>query len=234
MGAIYANGEKVSGADITLVNGVFIDTDNVIVPFTTDVSYPITYTATEDCFVIAHLVANRNQTATARVDGNEIGTIYNGADATQIPINVFLKKGQVLTVTGTWTLTTAFAVYGIQAGSSGGGSGQIDYSTTEQKTGQKWIDGKDIWQKTLTAVSASTGETTLTHGISDFGEMIQAFGKVEYNSKDVPLPYVSTNAQYNIGVGNCDANGIDIGIGGGFSGGVTNVRLTLLYTKSTT
>lgn len=35
--------------------------------------------------------------------------------------------------------------------SSGGGG--IDYSTSEQNTGLKWIDGKDIYQKTVTASS---------------------------------------------------------------------------------
>ena len=29
-----------------------------------------------------------------------------------------------------------------------GGGGEIDYSKTEQDTGQKWIDGKRIYQKT--------------------------------------------------------------------------------------
>lgn len=33
--------------------------------------------------------------------------------------------------------------------SSGGGGGGIDYSTTEQNTGLKWIDGKDIYQITI-------------------------------------------------------------------------------------
>ena len=38
-------------------------------------------------------------------------------------------------------------------GSSGGGG--VDYSTTEQNTGLKWIDGKPIYQKTFSIASNS-------------------------------------------------------------------------------
>lgn len=40
-------------------------------------------------------------------------------------------------------------------GGSGGGGG-VDYSTTEQDTGLKWIDGKPIYQKTYSEVLTST------------------------------------------------------------------------------
>jgi hypothetical protein len=35
------------------------------------------------------------------------------------------------------------------AGGGGAGGDGIDYSTTEQLTGKKWIDGKDIYQLTI-------------------------------------------------------------------------------------
>lgn len=34
-------------------------------------------------------------------------------------------------------------------------SGVVDYSTTEQATGQKWIDGSDIYQKTIKVLAAN-------------------------------------------------------------------------------
>lgn len=40
-------------------------------------------------------------------------------------------------------------VLGIKYGAGGGGGSQIDYSTTEQDTGTKWIDGNAVYQKTL-------------------------------------------------------------------------------------
>lgn len=39
---------------------------------------------------------------------------------------------------------------------SGGGSSLIDYSTTEQNTGRKWIDGKPIYQKTFVPTAPDT------------------------------------------------------------------------------
>lgn len=39
-------------------------------------------------------------------------------------------------------------IVGIKFGGSGSGKGGIDYSTDEQDTGLKWIDGKSIYQKT--------------------------------------------------------------------------------------
>ena len=48
------------------------------------------------------------------------------------------------------------------AGGGGGGAGRVDYSTTEHKTGQKWIDGKDIyactWEKPTTVLNLGNGD----------------------------------------------------------------------------
>lgn len=45
----------------------------------------------------------------------------------------------------------------ILASNIGGGSGSgVNYSTTEQDTGLKWIDGKPIYQKTYSEVLRST------------------------------------------------------------------------------
>lgn len=52
----------------------------------------------------------------------------------------------------------------------GGGGGGVNYSTTEQNTGLKWIDGKDIYQKSIFvdgAVSVSTSATTVSSSYFD-------------------------------------------------------------------
>ena len=46
--------------------------------------------------------------------------------------------------------------------SGGGGGGGVDYSTTEQYTGIKWIDGKDIYQKTIFVNGTITLNNTAT------------------------------------------------------------------------
>lgn len=49
----------------------------------------------------------------------------------------------------------------------GGGSSAIDYSTTEQKTGRKWIDGKDIYERTYTGTfSVPSGGAWYNTGIA--------------------------------------------------------------------
>lgn len=53
-------------------------------------------------------------------------------------------------------------------------SGEIDYSTTEQNTRRKWIDGKDIYQKTI-AISegiVSGVDNSVSHNIADIDEVI--------------------------------------------------------------
>ena len=46
----------------------------------------------------------------------------------------------------------------LQATKGGGGSsgGGVDYSTTEQNTGLKWVDGKPIYQKTIELTTNDT------------------------------------------------------------------------------
>lgn len=48
-----------------------------------------------------------------------------------------------------------------------------DYSTTEQKTGQKWIDGKDIFFKTFNVGALpSSGNVNIQNDIANFGTVV--------------------------------------------------------------
>ena len=49
------------------------------------------------------------------------------------------------------------------------------YSTSEQSTGETWVDGKTIYQKTIKITSLNSN-WTYTHGISSFGELIDIRG----------------------------------------------------------
>lgn len=64
----------------------------------------------------------------------------------------------------------------LQATKGGGGSsggGGIDYSTAEQNTGLKWIDGKPIYQKSFTRTNqAYGGGMTFDTGVSDMDTLI--------------------------------------------------------------
>ena len=72
---------------------------------------------------------------------NDFEGATSSADGTHglVPAPLIADKDKFLCGDGTWKE--------VQGG--GGGGGLPDYSTTEHKTGRKWIDGSDIWEKTL-------------------------------------------------------------------------------------
>ena len=57
-----------------------------------------------------------------------------------------------------------------------------DYSTTEQKTGQKWTNGKDIYFKTyiLSNISSQPSDWTLIDTISGIDEVIHSYEILEF------------------------------------------------------
>jgi hypothetical protein len=68
---------------------------------------------------------------------------------------------------------------------------QTDYSTEEKVVG-KWIDGKPIYQKTLTGTFTSSANQSIPHGIANFEQAINVFGYLESSS---------SNVDYNIPIG---------------------------------
>lgn len=83
------------------------------------------------------------------------------ADTGDIDI-VYVKASAPIQPNPTGTPTATLKKLGIEGtvfevpSGGGGSSGGINYSTTEQRTGQKWIDGKDIYQITIPNISISS------------------------------------------------------------------------------
>ena len=109
----------------------------------------------------------------------------------------------------------------------------MDYSTSEQDTGCKWIDGKKIYKKTIDcgALPNATGKT-IAHGIANFGTLIKLEGGATspgYNW--MPLPYPD---QTTAGVVGVILNAANVYI---FSGEnrsqYTKSYVTIYYTKTT-
>ena len=123
----------------SVVDGVFIDTNNVIQATTQISASGLSYTATEDCFVYIYLWGG-NSTTVKINDVYIAGNFSNDKDVYLIP----LKKGQTLTTTSGNALNT-YTVYGIQQGSN---VVKYNYSTDEQIVGT-WIDGKTLYEKTF-------------------------------------------------------------------------------------
>lgn len=57
--------------------------------------------------------------------------------------------------------------------------GGVDYSTTEQNTGLKWYDGKDIYCKTFTADCSGNISTSVSLADVNFESLVKAEGVVK-------------------------------------------------------
>lgn len=164
MGKIIRNGVDYSGLIVINESGVFIDTNNVIETLVGDGSMK-TYTATEDCVVAGTLVGTSNNSPALLVDG--VTVAYVNQNYT-IGACIYIKKGQVLSYRMASTGTN-LKVFGIQQGSNI----LPDYSTTEHKTGRRWIDGKDIYEKTIPfTFSSAVGDWTLFDGSVSYDKLL--------------------------------------------------------------
>ena len=108
----------------------------------------------------------------------------------------------------------------------------VHYDTSEKVIGT-WYNGKPIYRKVLTP-TVNAGSNTLAHGISDLDECISIRGMCKYNntSDTLPMPYVSTNINYMITLGNVNASNYLIETGIGFSS-IQNAKVIIEYTKTT-
>lgn len=69
----------------------------------------------------------------------------------------------------------------------------LDFKITEQDTGTKWIDGRSIFQKTLTFGAVGTGEQTVPHGITGLDVILDTEGFAEQaNGVISTLPRLSS------------------------------------------
>ena len=71
------------------------------------------------------------------------------------------------------------------------------YSTQEEKTGGKWIDGKDIYRKTFyveTPVFDSSNRFSFNHDIENYEKFTKIDGNIydTVNANQYPLPYATT------------------------------------------
>ena len=107
----------------------------------------------------------------------------------------------------------------------------MDYSTSEQDTGCKWIDGKPIYKKTIDigALPNATSKN-VAHGISALGIILDMRGAAFYsNGVQLPLPFVST-VQTAVSL---NATSTDIAIVTAGDRTAASGYVTLWYTKTT-
>lgn len=106
----------------------------------------------------------------------------------------------------------------------------INYSTSEQDTGQKWIDGKTIYQKTVYIGSLpNAAAKNVAHGIASLDRIVRMYGTANSGTVELPLPFTSPTASGSVQI-NRNAANLDITTGtdrSGYSG-----YITLTYTKT--
>ena len=113
------------------------------------------------------------------------------------------------------------------------------YKTTEQDTGQKWIDGRPIYRKVVRGTVNMTGgfnTSSLPHGIqglSNKWELIRYYGNMRLsgslnnNPVKQALPYIEGTHQSGI----TSIDQTNITISGSYAWGSSEVSIVLEYVK---
>ena len=109
---------------------------------------------------------------------------------------------------------------------------EVIYSTTERKIG-KWIDGTDIYEKTINVGEvAATASKDVPHGIT-LGKLISAQGSAYFTASTMwaPIPYVDNDASYQR---YCYVTDTNVRIGGAANASaLSESYVTIRYTKAT-
>lgn len=146
----------------------------------------------------------------------------------QVPAPAIADSEKFLKGDGTWATPSG----------GGGGGGLPDYSTTEQNTGRKWIDGSDIYVKTVTFSNTTITGSSYAHGISNMRKCIkhEIYMDVQSNvswNQNVFVPYRIDDTHF-IMLNRVTSTNLE------FSGAVffeltaiDTMYVTLYYTKTT-
>lgn len=154
-----------------------------------------------------------------RIIAEELERLKNRPTGDTLPAVETTDEGKVLTVnsSGKWAAADPSSSY------------DLDYSTTEKNTGMKWIDGKPIYQKTITFTNITISKTGVKIGeIETIDNIIEAQGHVienggmVYGIPDLDLRWYVNNTDVLLLCYYASSWNIDSGY------------LTIKYTKTTT
>ena len=77
----------------------------------------------------------------------------------------------------------------------------MDYSTSEQDTGCKWIDGKKIYKKTIDfGALPNNAIKNIDHGVANIAQVVKIDGIISFGSNtwsNIPLVYQGVDSIYN-------------------------------------
>jgi hypothetical protein len=97
-----------------------------------------------------------------------------------------LNSNKVIQESGTASTSNVYSSKAVQ--------NLMKFSLTEHKTGEKWVDGKDVYKNTIKITSLASN-SQYNHGISNFNELIQMFGSAYFTAQGwQPIHRVVTDA----------------------------------------
>lgn len=114
----------------------------------------------------------------------------------------------------------------------------FQYSTSEQFTGEYWVDGKKIYCKTIHTGPLPTGVYEIKHNISNFGTFIKANGVIIQGGVNqinlFPEPCIDATTTYGASIRDITKTKLTTLLGTGYVGGgsVTESYITIYYTKN--
>ncbi|MBO5957316.1 MAG: hypothetical protein J6Q39_07155 [Bacteroidales bacterium] len=115
-------------------------------------------------------------------------------------------------------------------------AGTVDYSTTEQATGQKWIDGKEIYKLTTLCEIPDNQAQGYTHFVTSVplnASVVDCIVVVEDSADHLSLGgYIPWYSPASVCFAGLDSDGLNVWFGGDHYKG-KNMYVTLFYTKVT-
>lgn len=105
------------------------------------------------------------------------------------------------------------------------------YSTEEKATGEQWIDGSTIYEKTVSCGALpNTTSKTVAHGIANISKIVEIKGYATNGTLYLPLPFAGASSTTGVSV---YAGASDISIEAGMNrSNFTESYVTLRYTKA--
>ena len=110
----------------------------------------------------------------------------------------------------------------------------VHYSENEQVVGT-WVDGRAVYEKTITFNSPISGSVSITHNISNLDTVISANGAVHDNwdpATWIPHPRIASDGN-NIGISNISNTTIVFYVPTVFSNRIHKGHIIIRYTKTT-
>lgn len=221
------------------IDGVFIDTDNVIQASTTLTAGTETiYTATEDCVIDYLIYSKGNSIGYVKINDINVLSLINGStqDSVGMRNTIFVKKGQIVKLIS-YINNGSYTVYGIQTGTTHSKFQPVIYSTEEREIGV-WTDGKPLYEKTVhinALPSTAYSNTDYPHGISNVDKIIDWNGVSRFATGNTfKFDRFVTEANYNGATGfsaTVDTTSIKIIVGTDRS--ALDADFTIRYTKTT-